>query len=197
MLGARCRRKAMSARGPTCNSEPPTRQQSPTQSAFCSLSGLLARVARFSCSISIESCATPPVGSYTRAKLWYIRCGEREAGGGRRNLRGFCMKSARFLRAGCMGTLCALPVESPDCNYDRRRGMQWGTGGCAMVDRPRDPRDEGTEESHESHWVTSWVALALVLACVGHFVVLHLVKHHRPIKPPAAAQASHLARGAA
>ena len=33
--------------------------------------GLLARVARFSLLTSIESCATPPVGSYTRAKPWY------------------------------------------------------------------------------------------------------------------------------
>jgi len=67
-----------------------------------------------------------------------------------------------------------------------------------MVDRSRDPFELDEGKSHESHLVASWVALALVLVCVGHLVVLHMLKkHHRPIKPLAAAQVLQPARGAA
>jgi hypothetical protein len=68
----------------------------------------------------------------------------------------------------------ALPAESGG-GYRR----QWGIGDYGMVDRPRDLRDEGPEEPR---WFATWLALSIVLICVAHFVVLHMLKkHHRPI----------------
>jgi len=55
--------------------------------------------------------------------------GERQAGDALRNLRGFCMKSARFLRAGCMATLLLCPQKA-GIVITIIDGVQWGIGGC-------------------------------------------------------------------
>jgi hypothetical protein len=71
------------------------------------------------------------------------------------------------------------PAESLNRYYNCRGGCSGALAVVAMVDRLRDPFDEGPEESHR---FTTCLALAIVLVCVGHFVVLHMLKkHHRPI----------------